>query len=83
MSKKKSLKMSDNREWMEEVKKHLSSLDPNYLLMRTEVAGFLRISLQTLYRRCKKGLIKFVKAERNVRFRAQAVLTYIEVHQGG
>ena len=83
MSKKKSLKMSDSREWMEEVKKHLSSLDPNYLLMRTEVAGFLRISLQTLYRRCKKGLIKFVKAERNVRFRAQAVLTYIEVHQGG
>lgn len=83
MTKKKSQKMSDSREWMEEVKKHLSSLDPNYLLMRTEVAGFLRISLQTLYRRCKKGLIKFVKAERNVRFRAQAVLTYIEVHQGG
>ena len=83
MTKKKSQKMSDSHEWMEEVKKHLSSLDPNYLLMRTEVAGFLRISLQTLYRRCKKGLIKFVKAERNVRFRAQAVLTYIEVHQGG
>ena len=83
MKKKQSQKMSDSREWMEEVKKHLSSLDPNYLLMRTEVAGFLRISLQTLYRRCKKGLIKFVKAERNVRFRAQAVLTYIEVHQGG
>ena len=83
MKKKQSQKMSDSREWMEEVKKHLSSLDPNYLLMRAEVAGFLRISLQTLYRRCKKGLIKFVKAERNVRFRAQAVLTYIDVHQGG
>lgn len=83
MIKKKSKKVSASREWMEDVKKHLSSLDPNYLLMRKEVAGFLRISLQTLYRRCKKGLIQFVKAERNVRFRAQAVLTYIEVHQGG
>ena len=83
MSKKKTRKMSDDQEWFQEVKMRLSSMDPNYLLKRTEVAAFLRMSLQTLYRRCKKGLIQFVKAERNVRFRAQAVLTYIEVHQGG
>ena len=83
MAKKKAQKMSDDQEWFQEVKMRLSSMDPNYLLKRTEVAAFLRMSLQTLYRRCKKGLIKFVKAERNVRFRAQAVLTYIEVHQGG
>lgn len=83
MASKKSQKSTADQMWFEEVKKHLSSLDPNFLLKRTEVAAFLRMSLQTLYRRCKKGRIQFVKAERNVRFRAQAVLTYIEAHQGG
>ena len=80
MAKKKSLLSSAEQAWFEEVKRNLSSMDPNYLLKRWEVAGFLRMSLQTLYRRCKKGMIQFVKAERNVRFRAQAVLTYIEVY---
>ena len=83
MSKKKTTKMPANPSATEDVIRCLSKLDPNYLLSRAEVARFLRISLQTLYRRCKKGLIQFVKAERNVRFTAQAVLTYIEVHQGG
>ena len=83
MIKKKTAKMPANPFAMDDVIRCLSKLDPNYLLSRVEVARFLRISLQTLYRRYKKGLIQFVKAERNVRFRAQAVLTYIEVHQGG
>ena len=83
MLKKESIKMPVNPFATEDVIRCLSKLDPNYLLSRAEVARFLHISLQTLYRRCKKGLIQFVKAERNVRFRAQAVLTYIEVHQGG
>ena len=83
MIKKKTAKMPANPFAMDDVIRCLSKLDPNYLLSRVEVARFLRISLQTLYRRCKTGLIQFGKAERNVRFRAQAVLTYIEVHQGG
>ena len=83
MSKKKTTPMPANPFATEDVIRCLSKLDPHYLLRRAEVARFLRISLQTLYRRCKKGLIQFVKAERNVRFTAQAVLTYIEVHQGG
>ena len=56
----------------------LSTLDPEYLLDRKEVAEFLHISQKTLYRRCKSGLIPFVRVERNVRFEVQTVLDYID-----
>ena len=52
MIKKKTAKMPANPFAMDDVIRCLSKLDPNYLLSRVEVARFLRISLQTLYRRC-------------------------------
>ena len=57
---------------------YLSKLDPYSLLTRQQVARFLHISMKTLSRRCKLGLIAFIKVERNVRFTVQAVLDYID-----
>lgn len=59
----------------------LRKQDPSKLLGSRFVAGFLNISMQTLYRLCKKHLIDYVKSERNVRFEVQAVLKYIETRR--
>jgi len=56
----------------------LREQDPSKLLRSKFVADFLEISMQTLYRLCKKQLIDYVKSERNVRFEVQAVLKYID-----
>ena len=56
----------------------LSQQDPSKLLNGKFVAKHLDMSMQTLYRLCKKQLIDYVKSERNVRFEVQAVLKYID-----
>ena len=78
MSKKKSPKMPANPFATDDVIRCLSKLDPNYLLSRAEVARFLHISLQTLYRRCKDGLILFVRKKRRIGIPVRVVLEYIE-----
>ena len=78
MSKKKSLKMPENPFALDDVIRCLSKLDPNYLLSRTEVARFLHISLQTLYRRYKEKKIDFVRIKRRIGFPVRVVLEYIE-----
>ena len=56
----------------------LSQLDPNLLLSRNDVARFLDISLQTLYRRYKEGRIHYVRTKRHIGFPVRVVLEYIE-----
>ncbi len=68
----------ENDNGNKEVEIFLSNEDPTRLLCGKFVAGHLGISMQTLYRRCKNGLIDYVKVDRNVRFEVQAVLKYIE-----
>jgi excisionase family DNA binding protein len=63
---------------MDDVIRCLSKLDPNYLLSRAEVARFLHISLQTLYRRYKEKRIDFVRTKRRIGFPVRVVLEYIE-----
>ena len=67
-----------NSDMNDEIIRSLSKLDPKHLLDRHDVAKFLHISLKTLYRRCKEGLIPFVRVKRNVRFEVRAVLEYID-----
>ena len=78
MLKKESIKMPVNPFATEDVIRCLSKLDPNYLLSRVEVARFLRISLQTLYRRYKEKRIDFVRIKRRIGFPVRVVLEYIE-----
>ena len=78
MSKKESIKMPVNPFATEDVIRCLSKLDPNYLLSRAEVARFLHISLQTLYRRYKEKRIDFVRIKRRIGFPVRVVLEYIE-----
>lgn len=78
MSKKKSLKMPVNPFATDDVIRCLSKLDPNYLLSRAEVARFLHISLQTLYRRYKEKRIDFVRIKRRIGIPVRVVLEYIE-----
>ena len=78
MSKKKATPMPANPFATEDVIRCLSKLDPNYLLSRTEVARFLHISLQTLYRRYKEKKIDFVRIKRRIGFPVRVVLEYIE-----
>lgn len=67
----------DNHNGSNEFEIFLRNEDPTRLLCGKFVAGHLDISMQTLYRRCKKGLIDYIKVDRNVRFEVQAVLKYI------
>ena len=78
MSKKNTTKMPVNPFVTDDVIRCLSKLDPNYLLSRAEVARFLHISLQTLYRRYKAGEIFFVRTKRRIGFPVRVVLEYIE-----
>ena len=78
MLKKESIKMPVNPFATEDVIRCLSKLDPNYLLSRAEVARFLHISLQTLYRRYKEKRIDFVRIKRRIGFPVRVVLEYIE-----
>ena len=78
MTKKKSPQMPANPFAMDDVIRCLSKLDPNYLLSRAEVARFLHISLQTLYRRYKEKRIDFVRIKRRIGFPVRVVLEYIE-----
>ena len=78
MIKKKTAKMPANPFAMDDVIRCLSKLDPNYLLSRVEVARFLRISLQTLYRRYKEKRIDFVRIKRRIGIPVRVVLEYIE-----
>ena len=78
MLKKESIKMPVNPFATEDVIRCLSKLDPNYLLSRAEVARFLHISLQTLYRRYKENRIEFVRIKRRIGFPVRVVLEYIE-----
>ena len=78
MIKKKTAKMPANPFAMDDVIRCLSKLDPNYLLSRAEVARFLHISLQTLYRRCKEKRIDFVRIKRRIGIPVRVVLEYIE-----
>ena len=78
MSKKKSPKMPANPFATDDVIRCLSKLDPNYLLSRAEVARFLHISLQTLYRRYKEKRIDFVRIKRRIGIPVRVVLEYIE-----
>ena len=78
MSKKKPPQMPENPFAMDDVIRCLSKLDPNYLLSRAEVARFLHISLQTLYRRYKEKRIDFVRIKRRIGFPVRVVLEYIE-----
>lgn len=78
MSKKKTTKMPANPFATADVIRCLSKLDPNYLLSRAEVARFLHISLQTLYRRYKEGKIFFVRTKRRIGIPVRVVLEYIE-----
>ena len=78
MLKKESIKMPVNPFATEDVIRCLSKLDPNYLLSRAEVARFLHISLQTLYRRYKEGKIFFVRTKRRIGIPVRVVLEYIE-----
>jgi predicted DNA-binding transcriptional regulator AlpA len=78
MTKKQSPQMPVNPFAMDDVIRCLSKLDPNYLLSRAEVARFLHISLQTLYRRCKEKRIDFVRIKRRIGFPVRVVLEYIE-----
>ena len=68
----------ENNNGRKELEIILKKQDPSKLLSSRFVADFLDISMQTLYRLCKKHLIDYVKSERNVRFEVQAVLKYIE-----
>ena len=78
MIKKKTAKMPANPFAMDDVIRCLSKLDPNYLLSRAEVARFLHISLQTLYRRYKEKRIDFVRIKRRIGIPVRVVLEYIE-----
>ena len=78
MKKKKSPQMPANPFATDDVIRCLSKLDPNYLLSRAEVARFLHISLQTLYRRYKEGKIFFVRTKRRIGIPVRVVLEYIE-----
>ena len=78
MIKKKSPQMPVNPFATDDVIRCLSKLDPNYLLSRAEVARFLHISLQTLYRRYKEGKIFFVRTKRRIGIPVRVVLEYIE-----
>ena len=78
MIKKKTAKMPANPFAMDDVIRCLSKLDPNYLLSRAEVARFLHISLQTLYRRYKEKRIDFVRIKRRIGCPVRVVLEYIE-----
>ena len=78
MSKKQTTKMPANPFAMDDVIRCLSKLDPNYLLSRAEVARFLHISLQTLYRRYKEKRIDFVRIKRRIGIPVRVVLEYIE-----
>ena len=78
MLKKESIKMPVNPFATEDVIRCLSKLDPNYLLSRAEVARFLHISLQTLYRRYKEKRIDFVRIKRRIGIPVRVVLEYIE-----
>ena len=78
MSKKKPPQMPENPFAMDDVIRCLSKLDPNYLLSRAEVARFLHISLQTLYRRYKEKRIDYVRIKRRIGFPVRVVLEYIE-----
>ena len=78
MLKKESIKMPVNPFATEDVIRCMSKLDPNYLLSRAEVARFLHISLQTLYRRYKEGKIFFVRTKRRIGIPVRVVLEYIE-----
>lgn len=78
MTKKKSLKIPVNPFPNDDVINCLSKLDPNLLLSRNDVARFLNISLQTLYRRYKEGSINFVRTKRHIGFPVRVVLEYIE-----
>ena len=78
MKKKQSPQMPANPFVTDDVIRCLSKLDPNYLLSRAEVARFLHISLQTLYRRCKEKRIDFVRIKRRIGFPVRVVLEYIE-----
>ena len=66
-----------NHNGSNELEIFLSNQDPTRHLCGKFVARHLGISMQTLYRRCKKGLIDYIKVDRNVRFEVQAVLKYI------
>jgi len=78
MTKKKSLIMPANPFPNDDVINCLSKLDPNYLLSRFDVARFLNISLQTLYRLYKDGSIHYVRTKRRIGIPVRVVLEYIE-----
>lgn len=60
------------------VHQHLSGLDDKCLMTYQEVAASLELSVRTVRRRCRAGMLAYVKNSRSVRFEVQAVRDYID-----
>ena len=52
----------------------------NNLVTITFVAHLLGVSVVTVRRRCRDGMLRFVKVNRALRFRMQDVDEYVELH---
>ena len=61
-----------------DVRKHLSGLEDNCLMNYEQVAAMLDLSVRTVRRRCRAGMLAYVKGARAVRFEVQAVRDYID-----
>ena len=59
-------------------RKHLSGLDDKCLMTYKEVAKSLELSVRTVRRRVRAGVLECVRDERTVRFEVQAVREYID-----
>ena len=57
---------------------HLSGLEDKYLLTYKQVAKILEMSIRTIQRRVRAGILACVRDEHTVRFEVQAVRDYID-----
>ena len=57
---------------------HLSGLEDKYLLTYKQVAKILEMSIRSIQRRVRAGVLACVRDERTVRFEVQAVREYID-----
>lgn len=60
------------------VHEHLSGLDDKCLMTYQEVAASLELSVRTVRRRCRAGMLAYVKDSGTVRFEVQALRDYID-----
>jgi len=72
------MKIKDFKGIVHDANIHLAGLEDKCLLTYKQVAMILELSIRTIQRRCRAGILAYVKAERAVRFEVQAVRDYIE-----